>query len=219
MPIKDLVRAMNPKPPEPLTAIAEGLLYRDFITVGLLLAKLKIGSVGDAGTVRDNWMYIHEPGVKAGRIQIFNNWSPWMVRDSATVWIGVEFFCEEGDRLWSLSDPEMSDLTMDELRKMGLIGEGAPLDSVVIRVAKAYPAYRGTYGRFEELRKHLDSIQNLYLIGRNGMHRYNNQDHSMLAAMTAIDQIVEGRVDRSELWEVNNEEEYHETKDNGRNKK
>jgi protoporphyrinogen oxidase len=212
MPIKDLVGAMTPRPPEPAATIAEGLLYRDFVTVGVLLEKLKIGAVGYAGTVRDNWIYIHEPGVQAGRLQIFNNWSPWMVRDPGTVWVGVEYFCQEGDGLWSLPDSEMSRLTVEELRKIGLMDEAQPLDSVVVRMPKAYPAYRGTYGRFDELRSYLDSIENLHLIGRNGMHRYNNQDHSMLAAMTAVDHIVTGGGTRADLWSVNSEEDYHEVR-------
>jgi protoporphyrinogen oxidase len=212
MPVKELVRALDPAPPAGIREISEGLVYRDFVTVGLLLEKLEIGAVGESGTVRDNWIYIHDPNVEAGRLQIFNNWSPWLVKDAGKVWIGVEYFCDEGDRIWSRSDAEMALHTMKDLRAMGLVGEEAPLDSVVVRMKKAYPAYQGTYSRFGELRSHLDSVENLYLIGRNGMHRYNNQDHSMLAAMVAVDNLIEGRTDRANLWDVNSEEDYHEEK-------
>ncbi len=212
MPVRDLVRAMDPGPDSALKDVAEGLAYRDFLTVGVLLPRLKMGSVGDKGTVRDNWIYIHDPSVDAGRLQIFNNWSPWMVKDPATVWVGVEYFCSEGDRLWSQPDEAMIAQTVREMRKLGLVGDDVPLDAVVVRAPKAYPAYTGTYGRFDELRDWLDTIDNLLLIGRNGMHRYNNQDHSMLAAMIAVDNLLAGTRDRSNLWQINSEENYHETK-------
>jgi protoporphyrinogen oxidase len=212
MPIKDLIRAMTPQPPEEIREISEGLVYRDFVTVGLLLDTLSIGKVGDSGTVKDNWIYIHDPAVEAGRLQIFNNWSPYLVQDPGKAWIGVEYFCDEGDRIWSRSDAEMVAHSLGELRTIHLTEEREPRDSVVIRMKKAYPAYRGTYGRFDDLRRHLDSVENLYLIGRNGMHRYNNQDHSMLTAMTVVDNLVDGRRDRSNVWNVNAEEDYHEAK-------
>jgi protoporphyrinogen oxidase len=213
MPIKDLVAAIDPALPDSAREIAGGLVYRDFVTVGLLLPRLALGTVGDGGTVRDNWIYIHDTEVDAGRLQLFNNWSPYLVENSELVWVGVEYFCNEGDELWSRLDAEMVRRTMDELRRLGIVDVESPLDSVVVRMPKAYPAYRGTYGRFGELRKVLDSLENLFLVGRNGMHRYNNQDHSMLAAMTAVDNLVEGRSDRSNLWEVSaEEEEYHESR-------
>jgi protoporphyrinogen oxidase len=212
LPVKELLRSMSPPAPPEIRAIAEGLEYRDFVTVGLSLPKLAVGSVGDAGTIRDNWIYIHEPSVDAGRLQIFNNWSPWLVKDPARAWVGVEYFCNEGDRLWAQSDADMIAQTMRELRTIGLVDGVEPEDAVVVRMPKAYPAYTGSYGRFGELRAWLDGIENLWLIGRNGMHRYNNQDHSMLAAMTAVDNLAAGRRDRSNLWEVNAEEDYHESK-------
>jgi protoporphyrinogen oxidase len=144
MPIRDLVQAMSPQPPAPIVSIAEGLVYRDFIIVWLLLDALKLGSVGDAaGTVRDNLIYIHEPDVNAGRLQIFNNWSPWMVSDRSKVWIGIEYFCNQGDSMWSLTDAEMTDLATLEMRRIGLIEVDKPREAHVIRMPKAYPAYRG----------------------------------------------------------------------------
>jgi protoporphyrinogen oxidase len=211
MPIKELVGAFDPAPPPEIRTLAEGLVYRDFVTVGLLLSRLKAGPVGEGG-VRDNWIYIHEPDVAAGRLQIFNNWSPYMVKDPGRVWVGVEYFCNEGDPIWSKSDGDMVAHTLGDLKRIGLIDDPVALDSTVVRIKKAYPAYLGTYDRFQELRAYLDSIDNLFLVGRNGMHRYNNQDHSMLTAMTAVDNILQGRRDRSNLWSVNAEEDYHETK-------
>ncbi len=213
MPIRDLVAAIDPALPDSAREIAAGLVYRDFVTVGLLLPRLALGTVGDRGTVRDNWIYIHDTGVAAGRLQIFNNWSPYLVADPEQVWIGVEYFCNETDPFWNRPDTETVRFTMDELRRLGIIDVESPLDSRVVRMPKAYPAYRGSYGRFGELREILDTFENLYLVGRNGMHRYNNQDHSMLAAMTAVDNLVAGRSNRSNLWAVNaEEEEYHESR-------
>jgi protoporphyrinogen oxidase len=191
--------------------VSEGLMYRDFITVGLLLNDLKIkDETRDNGLIPDNWIYIQEPDVLAGRLQIFNNWSPWMVSDPGKAWIGVEYFCNEGDQLWSRSDEQLKQLAAEELVRIGIISESALIDSVVLRMPKAYPAYFGTYSRFDEIREFLDSFDNLFPVGRNGMHRYNNQDHSMLTAMTAVDNIIAGRVDKSNIWDVNTELEYHE---------
>ena len=173
-----------------MRAIAEGLVYRDFITVGLLVDGLKI-SDPSGGLVKDNWIYIQEPDVKVGRLQIFNNWSPYLVADPTKVWIGLEYFCNEGDDLWSLSDDELKELGRVEMERIDIIDTGKVEDSVVIRVPKTYPAYFGTYDRFDTLREWLDRFENLFLIGRNGMHRYNNQDHSMLTAILAVDNIVE----------------------------
>ena len=186
--------------------VSDGLLYRDFVTVGLLLRKLKIAEPGSRDTlIADNWIYIQEPNVLAGRLQIFNNWSSYMVADPSTVWIGVEYFCCESDPIWTLSDSEMSALAKRELDCIGIINQEDVLDTTVHRMAKTYPAYFGTYSRFEELRAWLDRIENLFLIGRNGMHKYNNQDHSMLTAITAVENIVQGRTDKSNIWAVNTE--------------
>src|SRR6185437_11736266 len=142
-----------------------------------------------------------------------NNWSPALVRDPAMTWIGVEYFCYDTDPLWALPDAEMAQLAARELEKIGLARAGDVLDSVVVRMPKTYPAYFGdAYAHFDELRRYLDGIENLYLVGRNGMHKYNNQDHSMLTAMTAVDNIIAGRRDKENLWAVNTEMEFHEEK-------
>jgi protoporphyrinogen oxidase len=211
MPVRDLVRGIDANVPENVRAIAEGLVYRDFITVGLLLSELKIREPQNR-PISDNWIYIQEPEVQVGRLQIFNNWSPYMVADPGTVWIGLEFFCNDTDPLWKLTDEQLAELGITELESIGIIDRSKVLDHTVIRMPKTYPAYFGSYDRFDELRSWLDPYENLFLIGRNGMHRYNNQDHSMLTAMTAVDNILSGRKDKSNIWDVNAEEEYHEKK-------
>jgi len=187
MPINELVASLEGiEVPPHVKDIAAGLPFRDFITVGLLLKRLSIQGTRDGArleSVPDNWIYIQEPEVKLGRLQIFNNWSPYLVRDPSHVWVGLEYFVTEGDDTWSLPDDEMAALGIQELEKIGIIRSEDVLDSTVIRIKKTYPAYFGTYSRFDELRAFLDSIPNLYCVGRNGMHRYNNQDHSMLTAM------------------------------------
>jgi len=213
MPVKDLVRGIEGAPVA-VREVAEGLVYRDFITVGLLVEGLRIREK-DGTAVRDNWIYIQEPEVRLGRLQIFNNWSPWLVRDPSKVWIGLEYFCDEGDDLWRLDDRAMAELAAGELTRIGILDSPRTLDRTVIRMPKTYPAYFGTYGRFGEVRAWADRFENLFLVGRNGMHRYNNQDHSMLAAMTAVDNLVAGRRDRSNIWDVNTELEYHEGKKGG----
>lgn len=212
MPIQDLIRSLTIKVPHNVEEVGEGLKYRDFITVGLLLRGLDIKGETKQGQklIPDNWIYIQEPDVLAGRLQIFNNWSPWMVADPEKVWVGAEYFCNEGDPLWTRSDEQMKSLAVEELVRIGMIQKNAVLDSVVLRMPKAYPAYFGAYSRFDEIRSFLDKFENLFLIGRNGMHRYNNQDHSMLTAMTAVDNILAGRTDKANIWEVNTEMEYHE---------
>jgi protoporphyrinogen oxidase len=211
MPIKDLVRALDCDVPDAERSISEGLQYRDFITVGLLVDGLKIKSPGSGGElITDNWVYIQEPDVLAGRLQIFNNWSPGMISDPNRVWLGVEYFCYEGDSLWQRSDAELARLAQEELDKIGIIDRSKVVDSTVLRMPKSYPAYFGAYRHFSKLRDYLDRFDNLFLVGRNGMHKYNNQDHSMLTAMTAVDNIIEGRVDHANIWDVNTEMEYHE---------
>lgn len=211
MAIKDLIHAMDIAIPETVKEVSNGLQYRDFITVGLLVKKLKVAEKNQK-LIQDNWIYIQEPEVLAGRLQIFNNWSPYMVANPDHVWLGVEYFCYEADGLWKKPDGEMAALAAEELDRIDIIQKDDVLDSVVIRMPKTYPAYFGTYARFDEIRKFVDSFENLFLIGRNGMHRYNNQDHSMLTAMMAVDNIIAGRTDVSNLWEVNTEMEYHETR-------
>ncbi len=212
LPVKELVRSLDREVPENIRAISDGLLYRDFITVGLLLDRLKIRDGAPDGKlgVADNWIYIQEPNVLAGRLQIFNNWSEFLVADPNKVWVGVEYFCYESDRIWQLSDSEMSELAQRELVSIGIIDAADVIDSTVHRMPKTYPAYFGTYSKFGELREYVDRIDNLFLIGRNGMHKYNNQDHSMLTAMTAVENIASGRRDKSNIWAVNTEMEYQE---------
>jgi protoporphyrinogen oxidase len=214
MPVKDLVRALQPNVPESISAISEGLLYRDFITVGLLLDGIKVKENNKDGgrLIKDNWIYIQEPEVSLGRLQIFNNWSPYLVADPTKVWLGLEYFCNEGDELWNKPETEMIAFAADELARIEIIEKSAVLDATVIRVPKTYPAYFGTYDQFDVLREYLDSFGNLFLLGRNGMHKYNNQDHSMLTAMIAVDNLVAGRTDKSNIWAVNTEEDYHESK-------
>jgi protoporphyrinogen oxidase len=212
MPVQQLVRSLSTNPPEELRRINEGLIYRDFITVGLLLSKLKVKDQTRQGPrpIRDTWIYIQEPEVSVGRMQIFNNWSPYLVADPSKTWVGTEYFCNEHDELWIKPDRELIALATAELAKIGMIEAADVLDGTVIRMPKTYPAYFGTYHRFGELRNWLDRFENLLLIGRNGMHRYNNMDHSMLTAMVAVDNILEGRQDKSNIWAVNADEEYHE---------
>jgi protoporphyrinogen oxidase len=209
MPIKDLVAAMGDAPPPHVREVASGLVYRDFITVGLLLRRLAVRGP-EGGLIADNWIYIQEPDVRVGRLQVFNNWSPYLVKDPGTVWLGLEYFCDQGDDLWRMADAEMIALATEELARIGIIDAADVLDATVLRMEKTYPAYFGAYERFDELRAWLDPIENLYLIGRNGMHRYNNADHSMLTAMTAVDNIVAGVVDKAGIWAVNTEQEYYE---------
>jgi protoporphyrinogen oxidase len=162
--------------------------------------------------VPDNWIYIQERDVKVGRLQIFNNWSPYLVKDPDTAWIGMEYFVNEGDELWTKSDKTMKEFGIKELAHIGIINPEDVLDGVVIHVKKTYPAYFGTYNEFDKLVKYINKYENLFLVGRNGMHRYNNQDHSMLTAMTAVENIVNKVKTKDNLWEVNAEKEYHEEK-------
>ncbi|HKM83001.1 MAG TPA: NAD(P)/FAD-dependent oxidoreductase [Candidatus Acidoferrum sp.] len=214
MPVKELVGLLDGPVPENVRGVAAGLQYRDFIAVGLLLNSLRIrNDVNSPGSlVADTWIYLQDPDVLAGRLLIFNNWSPYLVRDPSKVWIGVEYFCCESDKLWKLTEEEMARLAMTELERIGIIDSREVVDWHVERMPKAYPAYFGAYERFGEVQEFLDGFENLFLVGRNGMHKYNNQDHSMLTAMVAVDNIVAGRTDKSNIWAVNTELEYHEEK-------
>jgi protoporphyrinogen oxidase len=211
MPVRSLVRALDVSVPDAVREVAQGLMYRDFITVGVLLDRLKVREPG-GGTITDNWIYVQEPDVDVGRIQVFNNWSPWLSADPSKVWLGLEYFCYESDPMWSRTDEEMSNQAIDELERIGFADRADVRDTVVIRMPKTYPAYFGTYPRFDEVRHFTDRFHNLFLIGRNGMHRYNNQDHSMLTAMTCVDNLLAGRTDKTNIWEINTEEDYHEEK-------
>ena len=215
MPVKDLIYSMENVPDE-IQEIANGLMYRDFITVGLLLNKLKIKNETKQKTINnivpDNWIYIQERDVKLGRLQIFNNWSPYLVNDNNKAWIGLEYFCNEGDELWNYSDGDFAKYAIEELAKIDIINKEDVLDNVVIRVQKTYPAYFGTYDKFNNIVEFTDKFNNLFLVGRNGMHRYNNMDHSMLTAMTAVENIINNVTSKDNLWSINAEEEYHEEK-------
>jgi protoporphyrinogen oxidase len=216
MPVKDLIAAMGNNIPSLVREVAEGLQYRDFITVGLLLNKLCIKNETGINTINglvpDNWIYIQEKGVKVGRLQIFNNWSPYLVADPNKVWMGLEYFCNEGDSLWEMSDNGFIDFAINELQSINIIDRNDVIDSTIFRMPKTYPAYFGTYTQFSVIRDFTDRFTNLFLVGRNGMHRYNNQDHSMLTAITAVNNIIEGHTSKSNIWDINTEEQYHEEK-------
>jgi protoporphyrinogen oxidase len=211
MPMRELMRAMNTQVPANVLEVSDGLQYRDFITVGLLADKLKVKEP-DGGLLKDTWIYIQEPDVLLGRLQIFNNWSPFLVQDPTKVWIGLEYFCYDTDDLWKMQDDDLKKFAIAEVEKIGILDAADVSDAHVVRVPKTYPAYFGTYSRFEEVKDFANTIENLFLVGRNGMHKYNNQDHSMLTAMHAVDGIIAGNVDKQALWEINTEQEYHEEK-------
>ena len=223
MPLKDLVAGIKGQTiPQNIANIASGLPYRDFVTVGLLVPKLALKNETEIKTmgniVPDCWIYVQDTNVKLGRIQIFNNWSPYMVKDvEHTVWIGLEYFCTEGDNFWNMNDNECIDFAAKELEKMGIISSGDVLDSHRERVKKAYPAYFDTYSQIDELIAYINTIPNLYCVGRNGQHRYNNMDHSMLTAIRAVEHIKSGNTDKSEIWKVNTEKTYHEGKEQSTN--
>jgi protoporphyrinogen oxidase len=215
LPIRELASQLKPQDAD-IGRIAGALPYRDFMTAGLLVKRMRptrtAGALTANGMPADNWIYIQEPDVKLGRLQIFNNWSPALVADPDTIWLGLEYFCNEGDGLWSMQDPAFLEFAARELEKIGLIDRTDVMDGTVVRVPKAYPAYFGEYQHIGRVRNWLDGFSNLFPVGRNGMHCYNNQDHSMLAAKAAVDCIAHGSSDKSALWAVNAEEEYHETK-------
>ncbi|MCI6215866.1 MAG: NAD(P)/FAD-dependent oxidoreductase [Mollicutes bacterium] len=216
MPIKDLMNSMNDVD-KSLLDIANNLPYRDFITVGLLLDKLKIKNKTKMKTVNnivpDCWIYIQDNSVKLGRLQIFNNWSPYMVDYlEKHIFVGLEYFCNEGDEMWNMKEEDFIKFAIDELVKIKIIDKEDVLDSVELKIKKAYPAYFDSYVEFPKVKDYLNSIDNLYCIGRNGQHRYNNMDHSMLTAIETVNVIKNG-LDKSIIWNVNADKEYHETKE------
>ena len=217
MAVKDLVLAMNDVPKK-YSKIAKGLPYREFMTAGVLISKMNLKNETNIKTlgniVPDNWVYVHDKTVKMGRFQIFNNWSPYMVKDPEhSVWIGLEYFCNEGDELWLMADDDFASMAIDEMVKINVIADkGDAIDYHVERVKKAYPAYFDTYEHIDDLRAYLDTIPNLYCVGRNGQHRYNNLDHSMCTSFEAVKNILNGITDKSNVWNVNTEKEYHESK-------
>jgi len=214
MPVSELTPMLQPEDTQ-VIRVANRLPYRDFMTAGLLLKNMSLApnqrnGTADNGMPPDNWIYIQEPDVKIGRLQIFNNWSPALVADPRTIWLGLEYFCKAGDELWSMSDQRFLDLAVGEVEKIGMIRRSAVIDGTVVRVPKAYPAYFGEYSEFGAVRTYLEGFSNLYPIGRNGMHRYNNQDHSMLAANAAVSAMLKGGQGKSDIWQINAEEDYHE---------
>jgi protoporphyrinogen oxidase len=215
MPIRSLIEQLAPAD-EDVARVARGLPYRDFMTAGLVVRGMtrtgRDGVVRPDATPRDNWIYIQEPDVRLGRLQIFNNWSPDLVADAQTVSLGLEYFCREGDELWSMADSRFLDFAARELETIGLIRRGDVLNGTVVRVPKAYPAYFGEYREIGRVQDYLSRFENLFAVGRNGMHRYNNQDHSMLAAKAAVDCLATGSGDRTALWSINTEGDYHEAR-------
>ena len=222
MPVKDLIAGMNggskDTVPAEIKRIAAGLPYRDYMTLGVLVKKLKIKNNTDIKTpgniIPDCWIYVQDRNVKMGRIQIYNNWSPYLVRDNEnTIWLGLEYFVNEGDDLWCMSEEGFSKYGVDELIKLGFIDSFADvIDTHMEKVKKAYPAYFDTYNEMNRLTEYLSGIENLFCIGRNGQHRYNNMDHSMVTAFEAVKCIISGNPDKSAVWNVNTEKEYHEEK-------
>ncbi|MEG0741714.1 MAG: NAD(P)/FAD-dependent oxidoreductase [Clostridia bacterium] len=215
MPIKDLVAGMNDVPAD-VARVAAGLPYRDFVTIGLLVDRLNLKNETTLQTlgniVPDCWIYVQDTNVKLGRIQIFNNWSPYLVEDPEhTVWIGLEYFCDEGDAFWNMSEEACVRQAIGELLTMGVIDSPAHVkDSHRERVQKAYPAYFDTYAEIDKVVNYLNGFQNLYCVGRNGQHRYNNMDHSMATSFEAVHNLVEGIHTKQNIWNVNTEQEYHE---------
>jgi protoporphyrinogen oxidase len=200
MPVKELVNALSPASPHVVKQSADRLKYRDFLTVALI--------IDQADVFPDNWIYIHDPSVSMGRIQNFKNWSPEMVPDPSKTCLGLEYFCSVGDRLWSLSDSELIALGRKELGLIGLVHPDRVLDGTVVRMPKAYPVYdEGFTDALADARSYLDQFENLQLIGRNGTHKYNNQDHSMVMAMLAVRNLFG---EQHDLWAVNADDEYQE---------
>jgi protoporphyrinogen oxidase len=201
MPITELIQKLDPPPPETVLRAAQELHYRDFLTVCLI--------VNTPHLFPDNWIYIHDPEVKVGRIQNFKNWSPDMVPDPAKTSLGLEYFCTEGDGLWTMADAELIELGKREVDRLGLANYADVEDGCVVRVPKSYPVYDSDYREhLEIIRKFVDGLENVQTIGRNGLHRYNNQDHAMLTGMLAVRNLVSG--EQNDLWSVNADQEYHE---------
>jgi len=206
-PMKELVKALNPKVSPKTLQAAEGLGYRDFVTVVLIMKDKKLFD--------DNWIYIHDPSVRMGRVQNFKSWSPFLVPDESMACYGLEYFCFEGDGLWTSTDKELEALGIKELEQVGLAHAADIVDSYVVRQPKAYPVYDHSYQQLVlDIREGIKDYQGLYLVGRNGMHKYNNQDHSMMTAMLAARNIIAGE-DIFDLWQVNGDAEYHEAGERG----
>ena len=221
MPLKDLIAGIeNEKVPEEIKNIAKGLPYREFMSVCMLVDKLnfknntKIKTLGDI--IPDSWIYIQEPKVKMGRLQIFNNWSPYIFKNKEKmeneVLIGIEYFCSENDEYWNMSDEDFIEFAKKDAESIGLIEKNSIKEAVRIKIPKAYPAYFDTYAEIDKLKNYLNKYENLYCIGRNGQHRYNNMDHSMLTGIETIKNIINGKKDKENIWNINTEQKYHEEK-------
>lgn len=210
MPVKHLITALDRPVSDEVKKVASGLEYRDFMIVGLLLTELKLKNK-DGEQVDDNWLYIQDKGLKVGRVQLFHNWSPEMTADPDSYWIGAEYFCQEGDDLWTSTDVQLIDLAAKELATIGILDADMVKDGTVVRMPKAYPSYVGSYEDFDLVKDYFNSLANLYLVGRNGTHKYNNQDHSMLTALEAINNILTKTTGKENIWAVNTQNENHET--------
>ena len=215
MSIKDLINSMNGIP-KSISQISKSLPYRDFITIGVLVPELNLRNKTKIKTIHnnvpDNWIYIQDSSVQMGRVQIFNNWSSYMVKDPVhTIWIGLEYFCNEGDFLWNRKEEDLVKFAKEELKKIGFY-DGELLDSKVVKVKKAYPAYFDSYESIGKIREYINTIDNLYCIGRNGTHSYNNMDHSILSGMICADLIKNNSHDLEKLWNVNVDKSYQEEK-------
>ena len=208
MPIKDLVAGLQ-NLPEQVNDVAKALPYRDYMLVGLYVDDINLKENGKI--TKDCWIYIQEYDVKVGRMQIMNNWSPYLVKDRNKVFISLEYFCNEGDSYWNMSDEDFIKFAISEVVKLDIIDEDKVIASTRLRVKKAYPAYFDSYEHFDLVKAQLDKFENLYCIGRNGQHRYNNMDHSMLTAIEAV-KILKGQSNKENLWNINAEKEYHESK-------
>jgi protoporphyrinogen oxidase len=216
IPVKDLITGFDKKDEE-VVKTANGLQYRSFIIAGILVKDMLIKNNTKTKTHKnilpDNWIYIQEKEVKLGRIQIFNNWSPYLIKDyENTIWLGLEYFCDENDDMWNMKDEDFINFAKKELVKIKMIKEEDVLDGCIVRVPKAYPGYFGTYKDFDKIKNFVNKFENLFLIGRNGMHKYNNMDHSMLTAITAVSNIINGVKNKDNVWDVNTEQEYLEQK-------
>jgi len=208
MAVRDLTLAMGDKVPKHIQTSATQLEYRDFMVIGLLIKK---GGQGITNEIDDNWLYIQDDNVKVGRLQLFHNWSPHMVANEEHLWLGAEYFCQQGDELWNTTDNDLINFAAEELATLGLIDVTDKQGGVVVRMPKAYPSYVGAYNHFESIRGYFDAFPNLYLVGRNGMHKYNNQDHSMLTAMEAVDNIMQGKTTKANIWDIISGQEYIES--------
>ncbi len=216
--IKDSILLFN-KVPNEIRSFAYSLSYRDFMTAGLLFKKMKLKNTTNEKTINDiipdNWIYLQDKDVVSARLQIFNNWSPYLVKDLTNVWVGFEFFCNEGDELWNLKDNEIIKIAIEDGEKTQIFSPEDFIGGTVIRISKAYPAYFGEgYENLSKIKDYLNSIKNFYPIGRNGMHRYNNMDHSFLSGLVASDLIKESSYDKQKIWQINTESEYLEEKNN-----